>query len=402
MPNFEGLSVEALPPSEDLPDPFTTFAGREIESLEDWNERRRNEILELFQYFVYGHVPEAPTLDVTTETTEGIMDGAATLREAELAFEEYPDAPTITLALFLPADRDGEVPTFLGANAGGNHAVVDDDAVTITDGWRPDEFPQATEDARGAMADYWAVETVLDRGYGFGTFHVSDVEPDDPDVDGIRAHVEQDVPEGTEWGCIAAWAWGYQRGVDYLMRDEDVYAAEVCAIGHSRLGKATLLAGAMDERIAVVVPHQSGTGGMALSRDNDQETVEDITESFPHWFNDVFPRFAGREERLPVDQHLLTTLVAPRHLLDTAGIRDEWTNYWSALRNLRAADEVYDFLGVEGLGEDEVLIEEPIDPDRVGSLLQYRLDTEHTLNADYWEAILDFTDAAFEPEDWTP
>ncbi len=393
MSKFAEQSVETLPISRKLPDPFRTVDGDVIETADDWYSERREELQHLFQHFVYGYLPEPPSLTVSARTVDGVLNGTATLREAELVYDEYPDAPSITLALFLPRDRRGEVPTFLGLNSGGNHAVVDDTAVTITDGWRSDHAPPASDDGRGAMADYWAIETVLEQGYGFATIHVSDIEPDTADVDGFRAHVDLDVPDGTEWGCLAAWAWGYHRGVDYLVGDAAVDDSRIAVIGHSRLGKAALLAGALDDRIALVVPHQSGTGGMALSRDNEQETVGAITDMFPHWFNDIFPRFADREARLPVDQHLLTALVAPRPLLDTEGSRDEWTNPPSALRNLRAASAVYELLGVDGLGDDEVVSDAPIETKRIGSILQYRLDTEHTLNAAYWKAIISFADA---------
>ena len=119
--------------------------------------------------------------------------------------------------------------------------------------------------------------------------------------------------------------------------------------GHSRLGKTALVAAAFDERIALVVPHQSGTGGCALSRDNDQETVERINRVFPHWFDGVFKEFNRREDRLPIDQNLLECLVAPRPIIDTEGLQDKWSNPGNAFRSLQAADKVYKFLGLRGL-----------------------------------------------------
>jgi hypothetical protein len=387
-------AIDELPADPTLPDPFETLDGRSVTTPAGWRDVRRVELRDLFQHYVYGHVPEPPELSITTATAGSVLDGAATLREVEIDYEPYPAAPSITLALFLPADRDGPVPTFLGLNRAGNHTVVDDESVTISEGWRPERHEPASEAARGARADFWCVAKLIDRGYGFATLFQSDVDPDREGTEGgIRAHVDLDVPEGTAWGTLAAWGWGLSRGVDYLRRDDGVDDSGIAAIGHSRRGKAALFAAAMDDRIALAVPHQSGTGGMALSRDNRQETVTDITETFPHWFCDRFHEFAGREERLPVDQHLLTSLVAPRPLLDTEGLRDYWTNYDSAFRNLLAADRVYEFLGATGLGEAPIVSGSSIDPDRVGSLLQYRRDTEHTLDRKYWDAILDFADA---------
>ena len=142
--------------------------------------------------------------------------------------------------------------------------------------------------------------------------------------------------------------------------------------------------------------HQSGTGGCALSRNNNQETVERINRVFPYWFNDVFPQFNGKEEKLPFDQHLLIALVAPRPLLDSAGIQDTWANYNSALAALKAADPVYKFLGADGMvGRGLVQDDETIAGQNFGDLMQYRRNTGRTLNKDYWNAILDFADGHF-------
>lgn len=250
-----------------------------------------------------------------------------------------------------------------------------------------------------------ADRNTLARGYGFATFDVNQVDPDRDDfTDGVHPHFEHPAGDdarwgtlaGTGWGTLAAWAWGASRCLDYLVGDRDVDAERVGILGLSRRGKASLLAGALDERFALVVPHMSGTGGCALSRDNDQETVERITRTFPHWFADSFHAFGASEARLPVDQHLLVALVAPRPLLDNEGLQDEWANPPSALRALRAASDVYEFLGGTGLVGDGV-VEAPtgITAENAGDLLQYRRDTGHLLNAGYWNGVLDFADVQF-------
>jgi hypothetical protein len=145
-----------------------------------------------------------------------------------------------------------------------------------------------------------------------------------------------------------------------------------------------------------VAPHQSGTGGCALSRNNDQETVERINRVFPHWFNHTFPKFAGREDRLPVDQHLLMCLVAPRLIFDSEGDQDKWANGKSGLRGLQAADKVYKFLGARGLvGIGMVRDEEPLTGPNVGDLVQYRRNTKHELSKAYWARLFDFADGYF-------
>lgn len=393
------------PPPEDLPrpaacpavsglaDPLVARDGTRIETADAWREQRRPELKRLFEHYVYGYTPESPAVEATVRRTASVFDGRGTLREVEIGFADLPDdAPTLDLALFTPADADA-VPVFLGLNRVGNHATVADEAVSVTES--AERF--AAEHARGERADFWCVEVLLERGYGFATFHQADVDPDRDDLtDGIHPHYDDASlpgPPEAAWGTLAAWAWGLQRAVDYLRTADGVREDAIALIGHSRRGKAALLAGAFDERVAMVVPHQSGTGGCAPARGNDQETVAEINETFPHWFNDVFPAFAGRPERLPVDQHLLCSLVAPRPLLDTEGARDYWANPGLAYDAVEAAAPVWELLGGTGIRDETLLVgADPITAETAGDLLQYRRETGHTLHGGYWDAILDFAD----------
>ncbi|MFB6139070.1 MAG: acetylxylan esterase [Halosimplex sp.] len=395
----EGLA----PPSRcerrpDLPDPLETVDGDPVETPAEWRDRRE-EIRRRLRHYVYGYAPDPPAIETTVERTSGVLDGAATLVETEIGFADLPgDAPTIALALFLPVDAvdaGRAVPVLLGLNWGGNHAVVDDPAVRITDTAR-----EHGADERGVAADAWCVEHALSRGYGFATYQFADVDPDSPDfTDGVHPHFDDELPgpPGTEWGTLAAWAWGLQRCVDALRPLDAVRAEEIAVTGHSRCGKAALLAGATDERIGLVAPHQSGTGGTALSRDNGQESVGDITGMFPHWFADTFAAFDGQVDRLPVDQHSLAALVAPRPLLDTEGARDYWANPGRALDALRAAAPVWELLGEDPGVDDCPLYEgDEITAETVGRVCQYRRETEHTLDRGYVDAVLDFADVHFD------
>lgn len=379
-----------LPKKSTLPDPLVTFEGDPIETATKWRERRRPELKRLFEQYVYGHMPDPPRVTVDCHRTASIFDGLGELAEIEIHFADLPtDAPTIDLALFTPATTD-QVPVFLGLNHGGSHATVVDETVTITDAGE-----RFGADERGVSEEFWCVKRILERGYGFATFHQADIDPDRDDfTDGIHSfYPDRDCHHEAQWGTLAAWGWGLQRGVDALQRIDGIRDESIALIGHSRRGKAALLAGAFDERVALVVPHQSGTGGCALSRDNDQESITQINGAFPHWFNDIFPAFGGRPERLPIDQHLLIALVAPRPLLDTEGARDHWANPGRALDALHAANTVYDLLGETGTVGDGLLYgDDRISEDSIGNLLQYRRETGHTLNRGYWETILDVAD----------
>jgi hypothetical protein len=374
-----------LPAREGLPDPFQTLDGDRIETSDAWRERRRPELRRLFAHYVYGYAPEAAETAFAVRSERPILDGAGTLREVEIRFPGTGADP-IPLALFHPGD--GPVPVVLGLNRDGNHTVADDGAVTVTPSAR--EHGRGVAD-RGAEADFWCPEYLLERGYALATFHHADADPDrDEFTDGLHSRFEVPGPTGAGWGTLRAWAWGLQRALDYLAAADDL--RESVLFGHSRRGKAALLAAATDERADVAAPHQSGTGGTALSRGNDQETVAAINESFPHWFNDVFPAFAGRERRLPVDQHLLIALVAPRPVLDTEGMRDFWANPPRALDALRGAVPVYDLLDAPGPAGNLLAAGDEITAESAGSLCQYRRDTGHTMERGYWATLCDFAD----------
>jgi len=394
-----------LPVQKELPSPFVMMDGSAVVTLDDWYSKRRPELKQLFQHYVYGYLPDVKGVEPqNSAVTENLLNGKADLVQVDLRINGLPeDAPRIHLAVFLPKEAAGPVPVFLAINKCGNQTVLPDANIRLQNHeWIHETCGDDPEAIRGTRTDFWSVDYVIERGYAFATFHLADVDPDKDDFsDGIHPFLKDfsDADSDSDWGTIAAWAWGFHRSIDYLESQGRVDAEKIAIIGHSRRGKAALFAAAMDERVGLVVPHQSGTGGMALSRDNDQETVERITRVFPHWFNKQFPNFGdGGEVRLPIDQHLLTALVAPRPLLDTAGLKDTWANFESAYQNIQAASEVYELLGVKGIIGNGILQDDDvINSETAGNLLQFRLDTEHTLTKEYWRGILDFADLHLNP-----
>jgi hypothetical protein len=393
---------EDLPSNKELPDPLTMFDGTKVRTSSDWFQKRRPELKGLIQHYMYGVAPAAPTnlKAEVVRTDDKALDGKATLREITLTFGPQ-NKGRINLLLIVPNKRQGPVPVFAGLNFNGNHAVLADPKIALPTGWVREKpgtkNNRATDEGRGSEVNVWAADLLVDRGYALATAYYGDIDPDKHDwTDGVHPlyyKEGQTEPAANEWGSIAAWAWGLSRIVDHLSTRDDIDAKRIASIGHSRLGKTALYAGAMDERIAIVCPHQSGTGGCALSRDNDQETVERINRSFPHWFDDNFTLFNNHEDKIPFDQHCLMALCAPRPIFDTEGLQDKWANYDAGLRALKGADPVYKLLGKRGfklgrpLGQDE-----KITADNIGELNQYRRDEKHQLNRDYWEKILDFAD----------
>lgn len=400
-PTVQYPDIDSLQIRPDLPDPFTMLDGSPVLKRGQWFKNRRPELKKLFQYYMYGFMPEPPKIQsVVSKTDEGVFGGKARLKEVELSFPELPpNAPRIHLAVFIPKNATGPFPVFLGVNSHGNQTVVDYPGVTFNENvFLRDGDKEKGANERGALKDFWCVENTINRGYAFAVYYQGDVDPDKDDFsDGVHPfYANLPVPKEAQWGTISAWAWGLHRCIDYLVQDNDIDKSRISLIGHSRRGKTVLLAAALDERVALVVPHQSGTGGCALSRNNNQETVERINTVFPHWFDGNFKKFNQAVDKLPFDQHLLVALVAPRALLETAGLQDAWANYESALLGLKAADNVYKFLGVDGMVDDGVINgDEPITADTVGSLLQYRKDIKHTLEIGYWNRILDFADVYF-------
>jgi len=391
---------EAKVPAYTLPDPLRFVDGGAVQEARDWTDRRRAEVLRLFETHVYGRSPGPPTAMrfVVVETDPRALGGLATRRQVRVLLDGTETGPAFEILLYVPKAAPRPVPAFLGLNFDGNHTVHPDPGIRLSTAW-VGEGPgvvdgRATDAARGTDAASWPVERILDRGYALATAYYGDLEPDRADgwKDGIRSRLGPGVsgrfgPD--DWGAIGAWAWGLSRALDVLATDPDVDGRRVAVIGHSRLGKTALWAGASDERFAMVVANDSGEGGAALARRQFGETTEVITRVFPHWFCARYRQYAGREDALPVDQHLLLALVAPRPLYVASATEDLWADPRGEFLAAKAAEPVYRLLGRDGLGVEDLPV-----PDRpVGKTIGYhRRRGSHALVAYDWEQYLDFAD----------
>jgi len=387
-----------LPSHAELPDPLVFLNGDRVKSPDEWVAKRRAELKALFQHYMYGYLPPPPAkIEFAVERIDpAFFGGKATKKEVVIRLGPQ-DAPRIHLLVIIPKHREGPAPAFLGLSFCGNHTVVADPSIAIPAGWMYGHCPgckdgRATEAGRGGQTQVWNVERTIDRGYAFATFYNGDVDPDRPDFDdGIHPFYRKpgERPGPHDWGTIAAWAWGIHRAVDYLVTDPGIDGKRIAAVGHSRNGKTVLLAAALDERIAMAIPHQAGCGGTAPSRGKIGESVEQINKAFPHWFNDTFPLFDDAVDRLPFDQHALVALVAPRPVLFTNAIEDQWANPSGQFEVLKAADPVYRFLGVEGLATSTM----PEPGKLVGSRLGYFIRPgKHSMTEEDWKVFLDFAD----------
>jgi hypothetical protein len=357
---FEPNYDESKVPEFVVTDPLTTFNGRKVRNVRVWQKKRRPELLRFFTENVYGKVPEE--LNITdwkiVEKGEDAVNGKAIRKQVDLVFEKGDNYLHFNILIYLPKNIE-KAPLFLGYNFYGNHTITDDVNVLISDAWVRDNPSfgiinnQLTEQSRGVRTNRWAVEKIIDAGYGLATIYYGEVDPDKDDFyDGIHPFFYENgqyQPAANEWGSISAWGWGLSRALDYLEKDDDVDAANVIVFGHSRLGKTSLWAGAADERFAAVISNNSGCGGAALSKRKFGETVARINNVFPHWFCRNFRNYNLNEEALPADQHELIALIAPRPVYIASAEQDKWADPRGEFLAAFYATPVYNLFGKQGI-----------------------------------------------------
>ncbi|MCU0519561.1 MAG: acetylxylan esterase [Anaerolineae bacterium] len=390
---------ESKVPDYTLPDPLVFEDGSPVVDAGAWLVRRRPEILALFEEHVYGRAPAEPvTVSVdSTSLVAGALDGLATRKEITLRLAGASSHLDINILVYLPQARKGAVPLFIGLNFAGNHTIHADPGITVPTSWVPNtlqlgiEDHRATPASRGAASSRWAVEAILRRGYGLATIYCGDIDPDFDDGfnNGVHGLFARDDAHGDAWGTISGWAWGLSRALDYLEQDDSIDASRVAVMGHSRLGKTALWAGATDPRFALVISNDSGCGGAALSRREFGETVKRINTVFPHWFCTNFRAYNDRVATLPVDQHQLIALVAPRPVYIASAADDLWADPRGEFLAAVAASPVYRLMGMQNLlGREMPAVETPIH-----TRVAYHVRSGgHNVTSYDWEQYLNFAD----------
>jgi hypothetical protein len=394
-----------------LPDPLMATDGTPVTSVEAWKQIRRPELLALFADQMFGRTPGGALPGqrfVITESDTPALNGIAIRRQIKAMLTGDDAGPTFEILLYLPkAGAEGQaqppVPCFVGLNFQGNHTVHADSAIRIPTSWVHNRAEQgitnnrASDRQRGIDAESWQVELLVSRGYGLATVYYGDIDPDFDDgfQNGIHPSFFSDgqtKPGPGEWGSIGAWAWGLSRIADYLATCPEVDATKLAVIGHSRLGKTALWAGAQDERFGLVISNNSGCGGAALSRRRFGETVNRINTSFPHWFCDHFTQYNGKEDALPIDQHELIALIAPRPVYVASAEEDRWADPYGEYLSTYHAQPVYQLFGLGGLGlpaGQKPAVNEPL---KTGSVGYHLRSGPHAVLKYDWEQYLDFAD----------
>lgn len=395
---------ESLVPDYILPEILLTASGEKITNQSDWISKRRPEILQLFRDHVYGNIPEGK-IDVSSRTIshrDRALEGKATRDEVVITLSAGEKKAELNLLIYLPAEAEGPVPVFMSLNFYGNHAVSPETDIQMPSAWTRNNQNLGIHDnrshngIRGVRESRWQVNKIIGRDYGLVTLYYGDIDPDFHDgfKNGVHSLFSEEGEDrsGSSWGSISAWGWGLSRVLDYLETDNRIESRKVALIGHSRLGKAALWAGAMDPRFSLVISNNSGCGGAALSRRAYGETVKRITASFPHWFCEKFSEYGGNESHLPVDQHMLIALMAPRPVYVASAQEDRWADPKGEFLAAKNASAVYSLFGLEGLPAQEM---PEVDSPSTGTIGYHMRTGVHDVLAYDWEQYLSFADKHF-------
>jgi hypothetical protein len=361
-----------------LPDPLVLKNGQPVKDADTWWKLRRPEILEDFRTSMYGRIPEN-TPKVTWEVTVNATNaaGGAAIRKTvtgHIDNSRYTNAhPVINLTLYTPANAAGPVPMIVTVVAGpGGYGAP-----------RPGAPAGQREPPPGSP-----LYQLLALGWGYGEMEVGPIQNDYSGglTSGIIGLMTQGRPRQPEdWGALSAWAWGLSRCMDYCETDKAIDARQMGVEGHSRYGKAALLAAALDSRWAIVFPSCSGELGAKPSRRNWGETVDNVASS--HWATPNFRKYAGHWNDLPVDSNELIALVAPRPVFLNGGTGDQWADPHGAFLAAVAAGPVYRLLGKNDLGTTEMPA-----PDTAAMTgeLAFRYHNGPHSDAPDWPAFLQF------------
>lgn len=360
-----------------IPDPLQLSSGQKVSSTTIWEQTRRPELLELFKEHVYGHNPVDRPQDLQfkiTKTDKQAMNGKATLKQVQVSFSGPGGKGNMNLVIFIPNHRIKPAPGF----------------VLILHRSAEENY----DPTRTKKTSIWPAELLIERGYAAIGYAAEDIDLNkkngfDNGVHKIYDPQNQERPANA-WGTIAAWSWGASRVMDYLETDPDIDSSKIGVAGHSRSGKAALWCGATDARFAYVISNDSGCTGAAISRNKSGESIAKINKSFPHWFCDNYKKFNDNEAALPVDQHELVALIAPRLVYIASASKDKWADPKNEFLAAVHASPVYELYGLKGVGATTMPKEQsPLHEGHIGHHIR---TGKHDLVEYDWNCFMDFSD----------
>ncbi len=358
-------------PAYTLPDVLKTIDGQTVNTVSVWEKKRRPEVLTLFENHVYGQMPKTYsniTVKITNDVVDA-MDGKAHLKEVTITIWKAKKFVNIHLTLFTPNNTKKPSPVFLLIN---------------------NRDKSNTDPTRKIKSEFWPAETVIDNGYAIAAFQVEDAAPDNKETyqHGVLQLYPNQLNAGNGMKAIGAWAWAASRVMDYLKTNKDIDFTKISLVGHSRGGKTALWAGAQDQRFAIVFASCSGNTGAALARRQFGETVKAINTAFPHWFNNNYKNYNNNVNGLPVDQHMLISLMAPRPVYTTNATQDLWADPVGSYLSIVNAQKVYALYGKHSeLTPDSPPANTPV----INSILGYHnREGIHDMTAYDWDNFIRF------------
>ena len=390
--NYDESTVAAYT----LPDPLVLASGTRVTGVNMWKRQRRPELLRAYEAHIYGRVPaNAPKVRWEVAETTTAREGAALLKRVIGYVGSGADGPQIRVSVYTPAHTKKKVPIILLMNFGGGPTPA---GTPPARAGAPPAQAAAAGRGNAATGEPPNAADILARGWGYATVGYNDIQPDRADawregVIGQTLAPGQTKPRPGEWGTISAWAWGASRIADYLQSDRQVDGSRIALFGFSRLGKTALWAAAQDERFKAVFAGCAGEMGSALSRRDWGETVDDMAQNFSWQFSESFQQWPGRWSEMPVDAHMLISLIAPRPLFVTGGTGDQWADPKGEFLAQVAAGPVYRLLGARDLGTTSY---PPPDTAVLSGDLAFNLHTGwHTATPGEWETFVEFLSRYF-------
>lgn len=389
------MTADNSPPKNRIAEPELRYS-----SLEDWKADRANIRDQLFTH-VYGFPPKPKEeqqgepsfteIEITQDELE--LYGDIDAFRFEIGLQSYGIDRSEDVVVLLPKDRSGPVPIIIMQNFCPNNNVL---PLTKVPPPRQPTIDCSGESALSGVFGYFfgryivtpPIKEIMDRGYAIAVMHPPVLVPDNAEAAAPILSELNTADRSNPAGAILSWALAFEKAADVL--DNDERFSSIITYGHSRYGKSALLATALSDKIDGVISHQSGTGGASLSRDKPGETIAQITEGYPHWFTPRYASYAEDQSGLPIDQHGLLALLAPKPVLLGNARRDIWSDPDGAFRAAQGANQVYQLYDSEGISASNLGDFKPSD-----DIAYWIRSGTHGVTEEDWPAFLEFLDAHF-------